>query len=147
MLRHYQVTSISVQSSHMWGIPYNAAVYPSCVLNSGKKVNGTKLPAACAMAARACNMKVPRLANLASTRVGRFVRLRDGGVDNATGMEMPKLTNPKIRSVQAAPNFASNARAAGAYASPPRPAAERMMPIAEPRCASKYSGATDTTGK
>ena len=99
------------------------------------------------MAANDCRMKVNRFASLTSTRVGRFARLLEGGVDNTMGIDIAKLTKPNVLNVQAAPIFASIARAAGAYVRPPSPAADKMNPIAEPLWVSKYSGATARTGK
>jgi hypothetical protein len=99
------------------------------------------------MAAIACNMKTGLFASLILTRVGRLVKLRDGGVPSAMGMLKAKLIKPPALSVQAAPVFASKTRNIGANVSEPNPAPERMNPIAAPLWPSKYSGATANVGK
>lgn len=91
-----------------------AMVYPRRVENSGRKVKGTRFPAACAMAAIACRMNAGFLAILRSTRVGRLLRLRDGGVLQTIGKQMAKFTIPNVRNVHRMPMFVSNARVTGA---------------------------------
>jgi hypothetical protein len=72
---------------------------------------------------------------------------RDGEALMAMGRDMTTFSKERVRSVQRGPMDVRRARIRGEKTRPPIPAPERMNPIAEPRCAPKYSGAALRIGK
>ena len=93
-------------------------------------------------------MKAGFLAMVQSTSVGRGVlALRLGDAVRAVESETNRVSKLRARSVHRAPTRSSRARRASENATPPRPAALRIKPMAAPRRRSKYSGATLMSGK
>lgn len=72
---------------------------------------------------------------------------RDGEAVMAMGRETTRFSPARNRNVHRGPIAVSKNRTRGEKIKPPMPAPERMKPIAEPRCALKYSGAELRMGK
>lgn len=81
------------------------------------------------------------------TSVDLVLALRLGNAMRAVGSETDRFCKLMARRVHLAPTRSSNARTARENATPPKPAALRIKPIAAARRRSKYSGATLVSGK
>lgn len=72
---------------------------------------------------------------------------RDDDAVMAMGSDMTRFMSARARNVQRGPMEDRSARIIGENTKPPIPEPARMKPIAEPRCALKYSGAAFRMGK
>ena len=120
--------------------------YPIATLNCGRKIAGSRFPAAERRAAAAEKRKIPDLAMGREICVGLLCVKRVGAAVSAMGRRM-SVSKASTRRVLRGPTCVRRLWIAGDIANPPTPVPERMKPSADPRCEVKYSGAVERMGK